>query len=129
MITLFQSSFSQDESFQLVVKVQNIKDVKGTLKLGVYNAEHDFLKNAVNWGNVSIEGHTVEYVFDGIDKGEYAVSIYHDENDNGELDANFLGIPTEPYAFSNNAKGRFGPPSFEECKFEIQDSTKIVIEL
>ncbi len=122
-------SFCQKESYQLVVNVQNIKNLKGTLKFGVYNVDDDFLKKAVSWGDVIIDKHSAKYVFNDLDRGIYAVSIYQDENDNGELDANFFGVPTEPYAFSNNAKGKFGPPSFEDCKFEVQDSTEIIIEL
>ena len=70
------------------------------------------------------------FTFEGLESGMYAVSLFHDENDNGKLDANFMGIPREPYAFSNNAKGFFGPPTFQDCQFEVVQGTKeIVISL
>ncbi|BBJ00699.1 hypothetical protein FGKAn22_23910 [Ferrigenium kumadai] len=55
--------------------------------------------------------------------GRYAVAVYADNNRNGRLDRNFLGVPTEIYGFSNNARGRFGPPGFAEAAFELGDGT------
>ena len=54
-----------------------------------------------------------------LEAGTYGVQVMHDENGNGELDANMLGIPKEPWGFSNNAKGKFGPPKWEDVKFTI----------
>ena len=51
--------------------------------------------------------------------GRYAFSLFHDLNDNGELDANFIGMPKEPIALSNNARARFGPPKFDDAVFEL----------
>jgi uncharacterized protein (DUF2141 family) len=49
----------------------------------------------------------------------YAVIIYHDLNGNGEIDMRRFGRPREPYGFSTNARGRFGPPSFDEVSFVL----------
>ena len=54
---------------------------------------------------------------DSLDYGNYAIRVFHDENSNGELDSNFLGIPTEDYGFSNNVSAWFGAPSWERAKF------------
>jgi len=56
-------------------------------------------------------------VIDSLKFGEYAVKVFHDENKNGELDTDFLGIPDEDYGYSNDATGWFGPPSWEKAKF------------
>jgi len=58
-----------------------------------------------------------ECVFGGVPAGDYAVTLFHDENGNGKFDSNFIGYPLEGYGFSNNAKARFKAPSFDECKF------------
>lgn len=98
--------------------------------LGLFNDKAMFLENAMMGGGKQIDNSVITFNFKGLEQGTYAVSIFHDENSNGELDANFLGIPKEPYAFSNNAKGYFGPPSFEQCKFEVAAERKeIVISL
>jgi len=51
--------------------------------------------------------------------GQYAVRLFHDVNGNGQFDTNPFGIPTEPFAFSNNARGRFGPATWEEAVFTV----------
>jgi len=51
--------------------------------------------------------------------GEYAIKVYHDENTNDEMDTLMFGIPSEKYGFSNNARGTFGPPAFDDAKFAV----------
>lgn len=68
-------------------------------------------------------GERLEVLFPGLPPGKYAVSAYADANGNGRLDRSFLGMPTEQYGFSNNARGRFGPPGFAEAAFELGDGT------
>ena len=55
----------------------------------------------------------------GMAPGSYAIAAFHDENDNGELDANLLGIPTEGYGFSNDAPSTMGPANFEDAAFDL----------
>ena len=57
---------------------------------------------------------------------EYGVRLYHDENGNGELDRGRMRRPKEPYGFSNNARGRFGPAAWEAVRFTIggEDATE-----
>jgi uncharacterized protein (DUF2141 family) len=59
----------------------------------------------------------VELSFDSLAYGEYAVKVYHDENENGRLDTKAFGIPKEAYGFSNNVKNKFGPTKYEAAKF------------
>ncbi len=54
--------------------------------------------------------------------GRYAVAAYVDANHNGRQDKNFLGVPKEDYGFSNNVRGRFGPPDFADAAFDIGDN-------
>jgi len=129
-VSIHWSALTQQEQCNLKVKVHNIQDVKGSLKLAIYDREDHFLKDAVTWGDTLIIDNIASFTFYDLKEGTYAVSIFHDENDNGKLDANFIGIPSEPYAFSNNAKGKFGPPSFEDCQIEVKRGEKeITIKL
>lgn len=123
LLICIQSGYTQPyDSCELLIKVDNIQLLKGKIKLAIYDHEDRFLKTAVTWGDLAIVDHSLVYSFKGLKKGIYAVSIFQDENENGKLDANFFGIPSEPYGFSNNAKGMFGPPSFKDCQFEIIES-------
>jgi uncharacterized protein (DUF2141 family) len=56
-------------------------------------------------------------IFSGIAPGDYAVSVFHDENGNGKLDRNFIGMPKEGVGASNGAEGKFGPPKFDDARF------------
>jgi len=60
---------------------------------------------------------------DNIPSGNYAFAIFHDENSNMELDLNVLSIPKEGFAFSNNAMGLFGPPSWEQSSFSLPENS------
>lgn len=67
--------------------------------------------------------------FDEVAPGTYAVSVLHDVNSNGDLDSNMLGIPKEPLGFSNGAKPKRGPPSFDAAKFTHgSEATKLQIK-
>jgi uncharacterized protein (DUF2141 family) len=58
--------------------------------------------------------------FSGVAPGDYAVSVFHDENGNGKLDTNFLGMPKEGVGASNDASGHFGPPRFDDARFSYK---------
>jgi uncharacterized protein (DUF2141 family) len=61
--------------------------------------------------------------------GSYAIAVFHDTNGDGKLDRNFIGLPSEPYGFSNNV-GRRGPPNFEAARITVKEpSTTIVIPI
>jgi uncharacterized protein (DUF2141 family) len=64
-----------------------------------------------------IENRQAVCTFDGVAPGDYAVSVFHDENANGTLDRNFIGMPKEGVGASNDAAGKLGPPKFEDARF------------
>ena len=69
----------------------------------------------------------LKIVIHDLPAGEYAIASYHDENGNGKLDTNALGLPEEGYGFSNDARGMFGPPKFSEAVFEFDGKSDKVI--
>jgi uncharacterized protein (DUF2141 family) len=104
------------------VTIKNIKEQKGSIRVGLFTNENDFLKKAIEGKVVKADAKEVKVVFENLKTGDYAVSVIHDENDNGELDTNALGMPKEGFAFGNNAMGMFGPPSFEKAKVSVGNS-------
>ena len=70
----------------------------------------------------------VNLTIDSLKYGNYAIKVFHDENSNGELDSNFLGIPSEDYGFSNDASGWFGPPRWEKAMF-LLNQREMTIEI
>ncbi|MDR3132843.1 MAG: DUF2141 domain-containing protein [Prevotellaceae bacterium] len=113
---------------KLTIVVDGMEKTAGALYVAVYDAEN-FLKKPVYGTLAKVDREEVRVVLDSIAPGEYAVSIFHDENDNGELDKGAFGIPSEPTGFSNNAKGTYGPPKFDACKFSIEEDTMIYLTL
>ncbi len=71
----------------------------------------------------------VAFSIDALPAGDYAVRVMHDVNGNGELDSNMVGMPKEPWGMSNNARGNFGPPKFEDAKFTLNGSAKLTIRV
>jgi uncharacterized protein (DUF2141 family) len=79
-----------------------------------YETEKGCLTKALN-----VNGAKARAVFLTLPPGPHAIKVFHDVNANGRLDTNKLGIPNEPYGFGNDARGTFGPPSFEESAVTI----------
>ncbi|MEM9938404.1 MAG: DUF2141 domain-containing protein [Pseudomonadota bacterium] len=109
---------------ELTVTVDGIETAEGTIVLGLFDEATYKGDGAVNGANITVAGDTISATFEGLAPGEYAVRLYHDINSDGEMNTNPFGMPIEPYAFSNNAKGRFGPASWADAKFTVSaDST------
>jgi len=105
----------------IVVNITGFESNKGTVMVGLYNKEGDFLKEYHLSISSDINDNKANVTFKDIPDGVYAVSCYHDEDANGELNFIFGVYPTEDTGTSNNAPARFGPPKWEDAKFEIKD--------
>lgn len=113
----------------LTVQVSDVKAAQGTIMVAVYTAD-GFLKKPVKGSGAAADmaGNTI--VFKDLPEGDYALAVYHDANSNGKMDSNMMGIPTEDYAFSNNAVGKFGPPKFDAAKFSLSAAgAKLTVSL
>jgi uncharacterized protein (DUF2141 family) len=75
---------------------------------------------------VKVNGSISSFTFMGIDTGMYAVSVFHDENSDKQVNSNFIGIPTEGIGVSNNVKGHFGPPKFDDAKFDFNQAGETI---
>ena len=103
------------------VKILNIRNSIGTVDCALFDSPVGFPREVLH----SAEHVIVQKIreqqaycdFENIKQGTYAVVVIHDENMNGKLDTNFLGIPTEGYGFSNDVKAFLHPPSFSAASF------------
>ncbi|GAA0872283.1 hypothetical protein GCM10009117_14300 [Gangjinia marincola] len=119
LITLVFSLTVQAQN-SVSVEVSKIDSSEGTIMLALYANPDNFLTDKVfKGGKIAAKKGTVTYTFDNVPDGVYAISLYHDENSDGKLNTNMVGIPKEDYAASNNAKGSFGPPKWADAKFEV----------
>ena len=127
-ITFFISSLMSAQNVNLTVSVSGLKNDAGSVKVGLYNSEGAFLKTTYKSVASEIKNNQATVTFIGIPKGEYGISVFQDENSNGKLDKNMMGIPSEDYACSNNAKGFMGPPKYSDAKFSINNNSKINVK-
>lgn len=98
----------------------NLRNSNGSLRCALFGSRDGFpndSKAAVASTAVRIENRRAACVFPNLPPGSYALAVLHDENDNDRMDYNFMGLPVEGYAFSNDARGILGPPTFDAAKF------------
>ncbi len=79
----------------------------------------------------SIADGAVVWTVDALPWGRYAASAYHDEDDDGSLNTNLFGAPSEPFGFSNGARARFGRPDFADAAFRFaapQDTVRFRVQ-
>ena len=128
LISLFilnQSSTSYD----LTINVKGFPSSKGEAYIAIYRATDDFpvFGKQFKGKTSTIAGTTSKVVFSKLPAGSYSVAVYHDKNNNKILDKNYLGIPTESYGFSNNARRTFSAPSFSEAAVIVNTNKTINI--
>jgi uncharacterized protein (DUF2141 family) len=116
----------------LAVRVTGLRSNGGQVGCTLYDTPNGFPANASaalqrRW--CPIDRQTSRCAFDPIPAGVYAVACFHDENGNGKIDTGFLGIPKEGVAFSNDAKGFMGPPSFKAASFSFTESREIAVKM
>lgn len=112
----------QSTNCTLTVKIDNIKANTGNIMLAVYN-RNNFLKDRLIQKVVSANSTSLTISF-SLPYGEYAIATYQDLNVNQKLDTNFVGIPQEPYGFSNNYRPKFRAPNFDETKLLLTQNTQ-----
>lgn len=115
----------------ITVHIDGCTSDAGHVRMGLATADAKFEADTdFREASVPVHDGTARHIFENIPYGTYAVRLYHDANDNEELDTNFMGIPKEAYGFSNNARGRFGLPSFDEAAFTLDaDSLTLTIRV
>lgn len=121
---------------ELRLTIKGVQSDNGEILIGLYNNPEGYvsaLANAATRGLMPDSGRLIgtsirakvgsqSTVFTQLPPGRYAVVVIHDENDNGRLDENAMGVPTEGYGFSNDAKGFLSAPSFDAAALAIGDA-------
>ena len=120
-------AFAQSPCPGIHIKILNIKNSTGTIACAFFESPVGFpieyLRYAISMMAIEIRDTQARCDFVSIPPGTYALAVIHDENRNGKLDTNWLGIPTEGYGFSNEAKALLGAPSFSAAKVRYDGGT------
>ena len=123
------SEVRNSTNFKLTIN--GIDKIEGDIRIAVFNSEEKYTKDPVHAIVLPVDSTTMVWEKAKMPHGEYAIAVYHDKNRNGKIDTNLLGIPKEDYGFSNDARGRFGPASWKDSMFKLNDdrfSTEINIK-
>ena len=115
------AAFAQSPCPGIHVKILNIRNNTGTVDCALFESPvgfpTEFLRSARNVMVLKIREAQARCDFENIPPGTYAIAVIHDENMNGKLDTNWLGVPKEGYGFSTGAIGVAGAPSFSAASF------------
>jgi uncharacterized protein (DUF2141 family) len=112
------------------VKVQNIRTRQGIVHVALCNNADDFMTEKYKelTSKVSPTGEA-SVDFTDIPKGKYAIRVYQDTDNSGDLTTNIIGLPEEPFGFSNNPRIKMGPPAFSSASFEVKNDVSLTIRL
>jgi uncharacterized protein (DUF2141 family) len=115
---------------EVTVVVEGFRNARGQAAIALFRNTDGFpaaSERAYRRDAVAIQNNSATTTFRGLPCGKYAVSALHDENRNGKMDRNFVGMPKEGYGVSNDARPkRFGPPEFAEAAIELNTTPRII---
>lgn len=124
-------SYPEKDVSEFRLYIEGINELKGEIRIAMFDSKEKYTKDPIHAIVLPVDSTTIIWTQEMLPFGEYAIAVYHDKNENGKIDTNLLGIPKEDYGFSNNARGRFGPASWKDSKFIVEDnfySTSIKIK-
>lgn len=113
------SSPENSGASRFTLRITGVDKVEGEIRIAVFNSRESYTKETVFAEILPVDSTGIDWTIPELPHGEYAIAVYHDKNTNGKLDTNVLGIPKEIYGFSNNARGRFGPASWDDAYFSV----------
>ncbi|MGM0454257.1 MAG: DUF2141 domain-containing protein [Thermodesulfobacteriota bacterium] len=117
-------AFAQSSCPGIHVKIPNIKNSTGNIACAIFESPEGFPKKFQSMAKVvilkKIQNMQAQCDFVDIPPGTYAIAVIHDENMDGKLDTNWIGVPTEGYGFSNTTIDEFGAPAFSTASFRYE---------
>ena len=118
---------------KIVVEVFDFENLNGNLAIAIYNSSSTFNSESLYYRDTAIAVSATDMMLeiDSMEAGTYAISILHDADESGDMEmGGFLNlIPQEGFGFSNNPAIGFSEPTFEECKFVIEDGQSISVPI
>ena len=107
----------------IIVNLNTPEEPRGDVHIAVFDSEAHFMQTEKRIAGIAVpvkSAEAAEIQVGRLPYGSYAIAVFQDLNNNGKLDKNTLGIPTEPYAFSNNPTAKWRPATFRETRFELR---------
>jgi len=112
---------------ELTVTVEGITPGQGEVRIALFDNPTGFPESVpLAHQNAPATKSSLNFVFKDLAVGRYALSAFQDKNNNQRLDKSMLGTPTEPYGFSNDAHGSFGPPKFDDAAVTLDAAPRAI---
>ena len=121
-------SVSSAHAATLTIRAEGVKPDRNMVYAGICDTSFEEATCPYKDRGQATAG-TVELRLRNVKPGSYSIAVFHDVNGNGKLDRSFIGLPNEPYGFSNDV-GRRGPPNFEAARIVVREpATTVVIPI
>ncbi len=128
-LTLLFTGIMLQAQNNVEVSMKGFDNNEGKAMIALYDSEENFLEKRYQGQHATIIDKKAKITFADIPDGTYAISVVHDEDNNGELNM-VMGIyPSEAVGTSNNAAARFGPPKWDDAKFEVRSGKLVTMEI
>jgi uncharacterized protein (DUF2141 family) len=119
MFSLLLAAAAPCFAADLAINIDGVASADGQVMVAVFNSADTFPAKPLRAVAAPAHEGAMQLLVTELPAGDYALAVYHDANGNGKLDRNSVGMPTEDYAFSNNAFGKRGAPSFEDARIVL----------
>lgn len=131
VLLYFLSPVGYSQTSSLNIIIEGSETDTGNLKVGVFDNEDNFKvkTDPVLRATIPVSEAGLSMLFPGVANGTYAVAVYHDQNEDDQLNKKKFGIPAEGIGFSGSAQIKNRPPKFDEVSFNLENDTTIVIRL
>jgi uncharacterized protein (DUF2141 family) len=131
LVTLFASAITPvfalaAHAADLTIDLVGIREVKGHAYVAVFSPQDAWLTRGGRGMRVAVEKPALRITVRDLPPGDYAVSVFQDLDGDGRMGTNVIGMPIEPWGMSNDAVGKFGPPTFEQCKVYVPAEGKAI---
>jgi uncharacterized protein (DUF2141 family) len=125
LIGLLLLSASSAQAATLVIRAEGVQSAQNMVYAGICDTSFEEATCPYKDREPARAG-VVEMRVRNVKPGSYAIAVFHDTNGNGKLDRSFIGLPSEPYGFSNDV-GRRGPPNFEAARIVVKEPTTTIV--
>lgn len=125
LLLIYSSGLTQAQTVSLTVNIRKFKNNDGM----AYVVLQDPTRKVIQQQFVPIDRREAQAIFKNLKPGNYAVRLYHDENNNKKMDTGLFDMPTESWGNSNDVKAHFAPPKFEEMIFALERDLTISVTL
>ena len=124
---------SSKEIATIIVHITGFRNNKGVARITLFDKKKGFpnkYKLALAYGDSPIQDSVSQFIFHKVVYGKYSIGVFHDEDSNGKLKSNIIGMPREGIGVSNNVRASMGPPKFKDCLFSVDsDTVEVTIDL